>query len=149
MPLHRWNIFPYTPRYDQLNDLGANPVAPWESGRMRMTSNIHRALRLAGPVALLAFAPLASVPARADFFDDARKTFTTDIPHFFQDDIPCAFGGQPTSHTKSTCHGTPHPVRRTSDDDRAPAADQPDQAPPETQETAPAPPDSAPKPKGY
>ncbi|HUH84563.1 MAG TPA: hypothetical protein VLX85_08120 [Stellaceae bacterium] len=45
-------------------------------------------------------------PARADFFDDARRTFTTDIPHFFQDDIPCAFGGQPTSHTKTSCKST-------------------------------------------
>ncbi len=45
--------------------------------------------------------------AHADFFDDARKTFTTDIPHFFQDDIPCAFGGQPTSHTKATCSDKP------------------------------------------
>ena len=42
-------------------------------------------------------------PARADFFDDARRTFTSDIPHFFQDDIPCAFGGRPTSHTRTSC----------------------------------------------
>jgi hypothetical protein len=113
-----------------------------------MASNNHRALRLAGPIAIVAFAPLVSMPARADFFDDMRHTFQTDIPHFFQDDIPCAFGGQPTSHTKSTCHGKPYPVRH-DEDDRAPAADQPDQAPAETQETAPAPSESAPSPKGY
>ncbi len=46
---------------------------------------------------------LTPIPARADFFDGARRTFQTDIPHFFQDDIPCAFGGQPTSHTKTSC----------------------------------------------
>jgi len=47
---------------------------------------------------------LPAVPARADFFDDARKTFTSDIPHFFQDDIPCFFGGQPTSGAKKSCN---------------------------------------------
>jgi hypothetical protein len=51
-------------------------------------------------------------PARADFFDGARKTFETDIPHFFQDDIPCAFGGQPTSHTKSSCNAPSRPAAR-------------------------------------
>lgn len=54
-------------------------------------------------MAVLALASLAPSPARADFFDDARRTVTTDIPHFFQDDVPCAFGGQPTSHTKTSC----------------------------------------------
>ena len=29
---------------------------------------------------------------------------TSDIPHFFQDDIPCAFGGRPTSGTRTACH---------------------------------------------
>jgi hypothetical protein len=37
---------------------------------------------------------VVSIPARADFFDDVRRTFETDIPHFFQDDIPCTFGGK-------------------------------------------------------
>jgi len=46
---------------------------------------------------------LTPTPVRADFFADARKTFTSDIPHFFQDDIPCFFGGQPTSGTKKSC----------------------------------------------
>jgi hypothetical protein len=54
-------------------------------------------------LALLAFASVHTPPARADFLDDVRKTFTKDMPHFFQDDIPCAFGGQPTSHTKRSC----------------------------------------------
>jgi hypothetical protein len=53
-------------------------------------------------------ASVAPTPARADFFDGARRTFQTDIPHFFQDDIPCAFGGQPTSHTKTSCK-SPNP----------------------------------------
>jgi len=55
------------------------------------------------PFAVVAAMAAVPTPARADFFDDARKTFTTDIPHFFQDDIPCAFGGEPTSHTKGSC----------------------------------------------
>src|SRR5579859_1141572 len=59
-------------------------------------------------------------PARADFFDDLRRTFTTDIPHFFQDDIPCAFGGEPTSGAKKACKSSP-----------------PQQAKPVTRETAP------------
>ena len=54
---------------------------------------------------LISFAPRT---ARADFFDDMRRTFTSDIPHFFQDDIPCAFGGQPTSHTRSSCKSGDH-----------------------------------------
>jgi hypothetical protein len=54
-------------------------------------------------VAGVALTFLPAVPARADFFDDARKTFTSDIPHFFQDDIPCFFGGQPTSGTRKSC----------------------------------------------
>jgi hypothetical protein len=64
-----------------------------------------RLLQPACPVAaLLTLAILTPASAcAADFFDNARRTFQTDIPHFFQDDIPCAFGGQPTSHTKSSC----------------------------------------------
>jgi hypothetical protein len=75
-----------------------------------VTTTMCRILCVACCGAILALAATAT-PARADFFDDARKTFTTDIPHFFQDDIPCAFGGQPTSHTKASCnaHG-PAPV---------------------------------------
>jgi hypothetical protein len=50
-------------------------------------------------------------PARAgDFPNDVKRTFTTDIPHFFQDDIPCTFGGKPTSGTKSSCQGASHPA---------------------------------------
>jgi hypothetical protein len=66
--------------------------------------------RLAYPVAALTLASLAPSPARADFFDDARQTFTTDIPHFFQDDIPCAFGGKPTSGTKTSCKSPAKPA---------------------------------------
>ncbi|HTZ80934.1 MAG TPA: hypothetical protein VMC10_23690 [Stellaceae bacterium] len=58
---------------------------------------------------------LAPPSARADFFDDARRTFTTDIPHFFQDDIPCAFGGKPTSGTKTSCKS---PAKPATDKDR-------------------------------
>jgi hypothetical protein len=66
--------------------------------------------RLVYPIALLTLASLAPTPARADFFDDARRTFTTDIPHFFQDDIPCAFGGKPTSGTKTACKSPAKPA---------------------------------------
>ena len=75
-----------------------------------MTSKISWT-HLAGPLAALTLACLAPTPARADFFDDMRKTFTVDIPHFFQDDIPCAFGGQPTSHTKTSCNSKSPPAR--------------------------------------
>ena len=71
-----------------------------------------RLYRIASPIALVLLVSVAMPPpAQADFFDGARKTFQTDIPHFFtkdvphffQDDIPCAFGGQPTSGAKSGC----------------------------------------------
>jgi hypothetical protein len=78
-----------------------------------LTSKAYRLFFLAYPIAVLTLAPLAS--ARADFFDDTRRTFTTDIPHFFQDDIPCAFGGQPTSGTKSSCNSSHHPAKRSTE----------------------------------
>ena len=72
----------------------------WRPGRRRPW--IDGARCIAGAAVLtLGFAGVA----RADFFDDMRSTFTTGIPHFFQDDIPCAFGGKPTSGTKRSCHG--------------------------------------------
>jgi hypothetical protein len=61
----------------------------------------------------LAFLSWIALPVMArvdDFPNDVKRTFTTDIPHFFQDDIPCAFGGQPTSGTKSSCKGASHPT---------------------------------------
>ena len=76
-----------------------------------MTSKAYRLFHLAYPIAVLTLASLAPTPARADFFDDLRRTFDTDIPHFFQDDIPCAFGGQPTSHTKTSCKSTSHQTK--------------------------------------
>ena len=42
-----------------------------------------------------ALAAGASAPARADFFDDVRRTFTKDIPRTFEQDIPRAFGATP------------------------------------------------------
>jgi hypothetical protein len=80
-----------------------------ESGEIALTSNANRLFRLAYPIAVLTLVPLA--PARADFFDGARRTFTTDIPHFFQDDIPCAFGGRPTSGTKTSCKSAGRPAK--------------------------------------
>jgi hypothetical protein len=73
-----------------------------------------RLLHIAYPVAALG---LAATPARADFFDGARRTFTNDIPHFFQDDIPCAFGGQPTSHTRTSCKSSGQPAAHATDKD--------------------------------
>jgi hypothetical protein len=85
-----------------------------------MTSKAYRFFHLACPIAVLTLASVAPAPARADFFDDARRTFEIDIPHFFQrdvphffqDDIPCAFGGQPTSHTRASCRSPDHPARQ-------------------------------------
>jgi hypothetical protein len=63
--------------------------------------------RLAVPAtAALLLVALSPAPVRADFFDDMRKTFTSDIPHFFQDDVPCAFGSKPTSGTRTACKGS-------------------------------------------
>ena len=82
-----------------------------------MTSIPYRLFHLAYPIVVLMLVPLA--PARADFFDDTRRTFTTDIPHFFQDDIPCAFGGRPTSGTRSSCKSSGHPVKHSAEQNRA------------------------------
>ena len=76
-----------------------------------MNRRFHRAYGVAGALMLTT---LASVPAQADFLDDVRRTFTTDMPHFFQDDIPCAFGGQPTSHTKTSCKAPDPPAKAPS-----------------------------------
>jgi hypothetical protein len=75
--------------------------------------------------AVLTLATAAPRPARADFFDDARKTIQTDIPrvfqkdipHFFQDDIPCAFGHRPTSGARTACRSSRGP---DGGDDRVP-----------------------------
>lgn len=91
-----------------------------------MTSKAYWLSHLAYPIALWTLASLAPTPARADFFDDTRRTFQigiphffqTDFPHFFQDDIPCAFGGQPTSHTKTSCQSPGHAAKNATDKDR-------------------------------
>jgi hypothetical protein len=62
--------------------------------------------------AVLVLPAIAPNPARADFFDGARRTFQTDIPHFFQDDIPCAFGGRPTSGARTTCKSSQAPEKK-------------------------------------
>jgi hypothetical protein len=69
-------------------------------------------LHLAYLIAVLTLVPL--VPARADFFDDARKTFKSDIPRFFQHDIPCAFGGKPNGHTETSCKSAGQRTNRES-----------------------------------
>ena len=86
-----------------------------EPGEVALTSKAYWFFHLAYPIAVLTLAPLASTPARADFFDDARRTFETDIPHFFQDDIPCAFGGRPTSGTKASCNSSHHPAKHAAE----------------------------------
>ena len=48
-----------------------------------------------------------AAPAHAEFFNNVKRSFQTEIPHFFQDDIPCAFGGQPMSGAKSACRPRP------------------------------------------
>jgi hypothetical protein len=97
-------------RYGAVDLASSGSGAVWALGEMALTSK-ECWLRLAYAVAVLTLASLAPTSARADFFDDTRRTFQTDIPHFFQDDIPCAFGGQPTSHTKTSCKSPAHPTR--------------------------------------
>ncbi|HUN49451.1 MAG TPA: hypothetical protein VMU85_23155 [Stellaceae bacterium] len=93
---------------------------------------ISKGFRVAFPLAALAAAALAPASARADFFDDARKTFTTDIPHFFQDDVPCAFGGKPTSGTKASCNQASQPVKPAPKVEPAPPPPPPPSPPPST-----------------
>jgi hypothetical protein len=84
-----------------------------------LTSKAYWLFRPAYPIAVVALASLTPVSsARADFFDGARRTFQADIPHFFQDDIPCAFGGQPTSHTKTSCKSPAHPAKPATSNGR-------------------------------
>jgi hypothetical protein len=100
-----------------------------------VTPTTHRLFRFVAPLAVLALASLAPLSARADFFDDMRRTFTSDIPHFFQDDIPCAFGGQPTSGAKSSCKGPGPAAKVPAEKPRAaapPEATAPETATPET-----------------
>ncbi len=82
-----------------------------EPGETALRPKASSLLHLAYPVAVLTLAFLAPTPARADFFDGARQTFTVDIPHFFQDDIPCFFGGQPTSGAKKSCRPAAPPAK--------------------------------------
>jgi len=109
-----------------------------------LISRIRWLLHFACPVTALAVALLTATPARADFFDGLRQTFTTGIPHFFQDDIPCAFGGQPTSHTKTSCKSAGHPAKHTTSKDRDRAAVPSDK----TNEVGGAPPSSGQAPVG-
>lgn len=101
-------------------------------------------VRTATLFALPVLVTLWSRPAQADFFDGARKTFQTDIPHFFtqdvphffQDDVPCAFGGHPTSGARKSC------------DSRAPSegnADRPKEPPPKNDDGPNSPPSSPPQ----
>ncbi len=83
---------------------------------------------------LVSFAPRT---ARADFFDDMRRTFTSDIPHFFQDDIPCAFGGQPTSGTRKTCKSGNAPAKPSSQKSDSSAALPPPEKPSEGGDSSP------------
>ena len=68
--------------------------------------------------ALLTLAGLSSAaPARADFFDDVRRTFQKDIPRTFEQDIPRFFGATPkaepaTSPPKTRAKPTPDAPRR-------------------------------------
>jgi hypothetical protein len=97
---------------------------------MPLTFKVYRLVQAACPIAVLMLASLAPAPARADVFDGMRQTFQTDIPHFFQtdvphffrDDIPCAFGGQPTSHTRTSCRSPSRPAEHAASNERGPAA---------------------------
>ena len=76
--------------------------------QMAVMSISSRPFRVIYPLAALALAALTSAPARADFFSDLRRTVQTDIPHFFQHDLPCAFGSR-TSCKASSAHPAKHP----------------------------------------
>jgi hypothetical protein len=102
----RW-FWPPAPRRRTRRDelLSQRNRARVSAGKERLMPGIY-----ALAVFVFAFFALAS-PARADDFpSDVKRTFTTDIPHFFQDDIPCAFGGKPTSGAKSSCKGPSQPA---------------------------------------
>ena len=61
--------------------------------------------------ALLTLAGLsAAAPARADFFDDVRRTFQKDIPRTFEQDIPRFFGAQPKKPTPAKADTKPPPA---------------------------------------
>ena len=52
---------------------------------------------------MLAMAGVAcATPARADFFDDVRRTFQKDIPRTFEQDIPRFFGAKPKTEPAAT-----------------------------------------------
>lgn len=103
-----------------------------------MTHKVKPPFQLASFAALLALLALAPRPAQADFFDDARRTvqtdiphfFTTNVPHFFQDDIPCAFGGQPTSGAKKSCTSEPEHGKSTAPNEPPPVTTEPVTPPP-------------------
>lgn len=57
---------------------------------------------------------VVAVPARADFFDDVRRTFQKDIPRTFEQDIPRAFGANPKK--------TPEDPKRAADSPKPPPA---------------------------
>lgn len=63
-----------------------------DAARLSARSPARRRAPRGAPLlgALLALA----APARADFFDDVRRTFTKDIPRTFEHDIPRAFGAE-------------------------------------------------------
>ena len=73
-----------------------------------MTPKAYRLLQFALPVAVATLATVPAAPARADFLQGPRTFFTQDVPHFFEDDVPCAFGGRPASGTRTSCGGSDH-----------------------------------------
>ena len=73
------------------------------TAKERIASGIYALI-----VSFLALLALPAPTRAGDFPDDVKRTFTTDIPHFCQDDIPCAFGGKPTIGTKRSCNAPSH-----------------------------------------
>jgi hypothetical protein len=97
-----------------------------------MTPKAYRLLQFALPVAVATLASAPTAPARADFLEGPRTFFTQDVPHFFQDDIPCAFGGRPTSGTRASCGASDHRAEPVTETGRAGANFTPPPPPPET-----------------
>jgi hypothetical protein len=89
-------------------------------------------LATAGMLATACLVAATPTPARADFLDDMRRTFKSDIPkfvqkdvtNFFQDDVPCAFGGKPTSGTRPGCKSAPDAPPKQGSEPPAPPAPQ-------------------------
>ena len=66
---------------------------------------VHHSRRILLLAAAALAAASAARPARADFFDDVRRTFQKVIPRTFEQDIPRAFGAEPRKSEATPARG--------------------------------------------